>query len=121
MFYLYPGQENRAQPQNAAISGFLKSISLEYPKLICKIIELQSSSKTQPVLSSSDILNLLLNEFQIETKDEVEIRYNFDRRYVKRLKEFYPENEIINPIELRENGVYSSGYLFPIPSPSPRG
>jgi len=97
LLYIYLETPEALQPQYAALSGFAKTIRLENPKL---------SYKTIAVSTLDKVMDIVLTDFQMS--DGVEIRYDDNQRWVKRLQEFDEaatvDAEITN--KLKENGVY---------------
>jgi polyketide synthase PksN len=91
IIYAYSDSKHDPQPLYAATSGLAKCISLESPKLFYKTIEIQGLSGTPSNLAISQIVDLLLAEFQADADKGIEIRYEGERRFIKRLKEFEPE------------------------------
>ncbi|MGA1790296.1 MAG: thioester reductase domain-containing protein [bacterium] len=100
MIFAYPGNNEESQPLYAAISGFARTIHRETPRFIYRTVEI---GKTMHAL------DVLWREIRNEADDEIEIHYEEEQRWVKRLKEFDPANEAeddgIKGL-LKERGVY---------------
>ncbi|MBF0398091.1 MAG: SDR family NAD(P)-dependent oxidoreductase, partial [Desulfobacterales bacterium] len=74
LIYIYKETENNLQPQYAALSGFIKTLAIENPKLICKTIAISDLSKVQEAI---------YNEFKV--KDAFEVCYKDNIRFTKQL------------------------------------
>ncbi|WP_139487918.1 SDR family NAD(P)-dependent oxidoreductase [Brevibacillus dissolubilis] len=94
LLYAYPTQEV-AEPQYAGVSGFAKTIRQEQSAWYWKTVEINGSGDAS--------LDLLLNELQA-ADDEVCIRYQDGKRYVKQFRVMKPNGG--QSIQLRENGTY---------------
>ncbi|KEO76200.1 MULTISPECIES: type I polyketide synthase [Paenibacillus] len=92
LLYVYQGS---GQPQNAAVSGFARTLRKENPALIYATVELSESAETS--------LDQLLSEFSVDD-EEVEIRYQQQKRFVRYMSLI---NELgTSSISLREKGTY---------------
>jgi len=98
LLYLYSTRPGVAQPHNEAVSGFVKTLHGEYPKLLCKTLEIQQEN-----LNCGQIIDPLWAELRERTQDASAVRYEAQERFVRRLKAFDLEG---NGAGLRENGVY---------------
>jgi amino acid adenylation domain-containing protein len=97
LLLIYNEENSVASALSEAISGFAKTVRLEYPKFAYKIVRLQSAA----ILSEG----IIAAEFEAEDGDE--IRYTEEARFVKRLKEGNLEQETTDkPMPFRNNGVY---------------
>ncbi|NVO12146.1 MAG: SDR family NAD(P)-dependent oxidoreductase [Bacteroidales bacterium] len=98
-------------PQNAALGGFFKTLTLENPKYLAKVVEIQSDVKN-PEISISEKADLILNEFQDRNWSKNEVRYKFQNekqkyiRYVRELTQFTPAESKIKELPLKQHGVY---------------
>ncbi|MBO0797628.1 MAG: SDR family NAD(P)-dependent oxidoreductase, partial [Blastocatellia bacterium] len=86
------------------MSGFINTLHLEHPKLICKTLEIcrEGASKDQ-------LIDAVLAEFQAQTQDATVVSYQAQERYIRKLKAFDLEEASGTPAQgvgLRENGVY---------------
>lgn len=105
LFYLYSRSKADAQPHNEAVSGFVNTLRVEYPRLLSKTLEIR-----QEHVGYEEILDALSTELHERTQDANVVRYEARERFIKRLKAFdlgeaagaapSPANGI------RENGVY---------------
>ena len=82
------------QPQSEAIGGFVNTLRGEYPKLLCKAIQVRQD----------DVLGAVWAEQCARTQDANVVRYDADGRHVRRMK--VVELEDGDSAGLRENGVY---------------
>src|SRR6266850_1970868 len=98
LLYLYSTRPGVAQPHNEAVSGFVKTLHGEYPKLLCTTLEIQQEN-----LNCGQIIDPLWAELRERTQDASAVRYEAQERFVRRLKAFDLEG---NGAGLRENGVY---------------
>jgi acyl transferase domain-containing protein/acyl carrier protein/SAM-dependent methyltransferase len=94
LLYIYKESEAARQPQYAALSGFAKTIRLENPKL---------NYKTVATSNLDNIVDIVLTEFQTP---EIEVRYEKEQRWSKRLQEFDGAQETSTTPLLKEQGVY---------------
>src|SRR6266508_1378259 len=104
LLYLYSRTQSEAQPHNEAVSGFVNTLHLEHPKLLCKTLEVR-----QEGAGYERILDAVLAEFQAHTQDAAAVRYEAQERYIKKLKAFDLEEAAGLPsqgVGLREKGVY---------------
>ncbi len=101
MLFAYLTRDSESQPQYAAVSGFARTLRMENPRFVCKTLELRNPLEEQPGL-----WDILLSELQMETEDEIAVRYEDGRRFVKRVREFDAESKAGEPVKLKENGVY---------------
>lgn len=101
--YFYHGAENDAQPHNAAINGFAKSLHLEQSSISCKTIEIVAEK------NSSKIAECIIAELQEDTVEEMAVRYNGEERFVRKLQNianWRENNTSKNKQGLKEKGVY---------------
>lgn len=90
-------EKSEMLPFHAAISGFAKSIYMEYPNFSCKII--------QKDLDSADWFRMVKRE--IASDDINEIQYTHQSRRIKRLKEVeLHKNTNDSMVPYRQQGVY---------------
>jgi acyl transferase domain-containing protein/tryptophanase/SAM-dependent methyltransferase len=81
LLYLYSTKQDEIQPSNEAVSGFIKALKLEHPKLLCKAVEVKQDSS-----GYDHVLNALSAELQAETQDAAAVRYYGKERYIKKLR-----------------------------------
>ncbi|SDD51981.1 polyketide synthase PksJ/polyketide synthase PksN [Paenibacillus sp. CF095] len=97
LLLVYNAQITIASALCEAISGFAKTVRLEFPKFVYKTVQLQSES----------VLTEHIAAVEFEAEDGDEIRYTEEGRFVKRLKEGPLEQETTDkPMPFRNNGVY---------------
>jgi acyl transferase domain-containing protein/acyl carrier protein len=102
LLYVYPGRGDT--PQYAGVGGLAKTIRLENPQFLYKTVEIPPSGSNQ---KTTAYLGRLLREFQVG--DEVEIRYEAERRQVKTLRELDGEwvKGVTKPeLPFQTGGVY---------------
>ncbi|NJL18738.1 MAG: SDR family NAD(P)-dependent oxidoreductase [Nitrospira sp.] len=102
LFHFFPTDPQHAQPQHAAIAGFIRSLSAEHPQFVCRNIELQGDGLT--TLTPDDIAVRIFVELQDVDAGNVEIRYIAGRRQVRK-------NEALalsqaDRLNLKPDGVY---------------
>lgn len=96
-FYIYDNKQNKIQPHHEAVSGFLKTTSMENSNYICKTIELVNSDNKE---------DLIIKEIANNSTEETEIKYENNNRYIKEIN-LLDNNSIPNtPLPIKENGVY---------------
>src|SRR5262249_24931703 len=103
--YLYSRGEGELQPHNEAMNGFVNSLRLEHPKLLCKTLEVR-----QALADHEQILDALSAEFAARTPDATAVRYEAQERYIRKLRAFNLEDSAgsLPPqgVGIREKGVY---------------
>jgi len=104
LLYLYctreESSEDGIQPENEAAGGFVKTLRIEHPKLLCKTLEVRGGSDVQ-------VLDAILDELQARIQDAVVVRYDEQGRSIRKLRSFaLPGPGISVPVCLKENGVY---------------
>ena len=105
LLYLYSAKPGETQPHNEAVGGFVKTLRLEHPKLLCKTLEVRQES-----LDYKQILEAVSAELQVHTQDATAVRYEAQERSIRKLKAFDFEKVATSPVSqgmsLREKGVY---------------
>ena len=104
LLYLYSTKQGGSQPHNQAASGFVNTLHLECPKLLCKSVEVRQES-----VGYEQILDAVSAEFQAHTQDATVVRYEAQERSIRKLKAFELEESAGLPsqgVGLREKGVY---------------
>ena len=81
LVYVYWANSEGARPYDEAVSGFVKTLRLEHPKLVCKTLEVRQDS-----LDYQQILDAIRAELQPHSQDGAAVRYEAQERYVKKLK-----------------------------------
>lgn len=102
---LLPYHKGASHPLHAAFSGFAKSVSREHSGWRLRSVEMQA-------LSAVKVVRLLQSEWG-ETDDCTEVRYEQDKRYVKKIIDWHP-SEIVDAerkqdrraLPWRTKGVY---------------
>ena len=103
LLYIYNKAENGIYALDAAISGYAKSLRLENPKFVFKTIEMADNSKH---VNANNILELAAREFAEGQKGEIEIRYDNNNRFVKRVRELEAPVNGVKYLPIKEKGVY---------------
>jgi 3-oxoacyl-(acyl-carrier-protein) synthase/acyl carrier protein len=105
LLYLYSGSDDAGQPHNEAMGGFVNSLRLEHPKLLCKTLEVR-----QARAGHEQVLDAVSAELRSRTPDATAVRYAAQERYVRRLRAFDIEEAAGSPppqrAGIREKGVY---------------
>lgn len=104
LLHLFTTNEGESQPHNEAMSGFINSLRLEHPRLLCKTLEIRREGADY-----EQVLDALSAEFQARTQDAAAIRYAANERFVRKLKAFGLEevsDGSSSQASVRENGVY---------------
>ncbi|MGA3092601.1 MAG: SDR family NAD(P)-dependent oxidoreductase, partial [Terriglobales bacterium] len=105
LLYLYATKRGEAQPHNEAVRGFVNTLHLEHPKLLCKTVEVRHNT-----FGHEQILNAVAAEFRAHVLDATAVRYEGEERYIKRLKAFDLEEAVGSPpspsVGIKEKGVY---------------
>ena len=105
LLYLYAANNGGIQPHNEAMTGFVNTLHLEHPKLLCKTLEVRQEN-----VSDARILDAVWEEFQGATQDGTAVRYEAQERYIKKLKAFDLEaaagSSSSQGVSIREKGVY---------------
>ena len=98
-------------PLNEALSGFFKTLTLENPKYMAKVMEIQNDLEN-PKISISETARFILNEFRDKNWNKNEIRYKFKKegqtylRYVRELTQYTPAENKMTELPLKQGGVY---------------
>jgi polyketide synthase PksN len=103
LLYLH-AMQGEAQPLSealpSAMTGFLNTLHTEYPKLICKALQVSPAND-----SPGETVDALLGELRARTQDAVAVRYQSGQRQVRKLKAFDLEAPD-DVTRLRDRGVY---------------
>ncbi|MGC2745070.1 MAG: type I polyketide synthase, partial [Candidatus Angelobacter sp.] len=106
LIYLYSTKQDEVQPSDEAISGFMKALRVEHPKLLCKTLEI----KQQNDVGDDCVLDALSAELQLQTQDATAVRYDGQERYIRKLKSCDQLQATglssSQGVALREKGVY---------------
>ncbi|PKM96398.1 MAG: hypothetical protein CVU84_01405 [Firmicutes bacterium HGW-Firmicutes-1] len=97
LYYYYPAIKGEAQPHNQAISGFLKTVTIENSNFICRTVQIDEHTK------KSDVV---LQELEINQEKNTEIKYENSDRFVKELALLDSNKLIKSKVKIKENGVY---------------
>ncbi|MBO9699910.1 MAG: SDR family NAD(P)-dependent oxidoreductase [Sporocytophaga sp.] len=96
-------------PQSAAIGAFFKTLNLENPKYLAKVIEVQSNS-ANPEISIESKINIILDEFREELWNKNEVRYKHDNgKYIRNIRElssYIPVSNKLTTLPFKQGGVY---------------
>jgi polyketide synthase PksN len=105
LLYLYSSSKDDAQPHNEAVGGFVNTLRVEHPRLLCKTLEIRQESAGR-----EEILDALSAELQARTHDANVVRYAAGERFVRKLKAFdlheAPGAPPFEAVGIKENGVY---------------
>jgi acyl transferase domain-containing protein/acyl carrier protein len=110
LLYLYSGSDDGPrEPHNEAMGGFVNSLRLEHPKLLCKTLEVRQSRA-----GHERILDAVSAELCASAQDATAVRYEGQERYIRKLKAFNLEEAAPSPPSqgvaqgagIREKGVY---------------
>jgi amino acid adenylation domain-containing protein len=105
LLYVYSAKQDETQPSNEAVSGFIKALRVEHPKLVSKTLEVRQDGS-----GYDQILNAVSAEFQAQTQDATAVRYQAEERYIKKLRILKLEEATdVSPsqgIGLKDKGVY---------------
>jgi acyl transferase domain-containing protein/tryptophanase/acyl carrier protein len=107
LFYLYSGKPGQVQPHHEAVGGFVNTLRLEHPRLLCKTLEVRLDDR-QESDGREPILDAITAELQARAQDATAVRYEAGERFVRKLKAFDLNEAPAAPLEgkgLRENGV----------------
>jgi polyketide synthase PksN len=100
LFYLFYGNRVQFSPLNAAFGGFAKSLNLENTKYTVKSIQWDNSA------TAKEMDSLLLTELQDTSREDTEVMYTSDGRYVRRLKALLDINNTMEKTGFKTRGVY---------------
>lgn len=104
LLYLYATTAGEAQPHNEAMSGFIKTLQGEYPRLVCKTVEVEQALGDA---AADEVLEALWAELHARTPDAPVVRYEAHERYVRKLTAFdLKEAGVAAPAVVKEKGVY---------------
>ncbi|MBF0442951.1 MAG: SDR family NAD(P)-dependent oxidoreductase, partial [Oligoflexales bacterium] len=96
LVYLYLNKSGNVQPQYAAVSGFIKTLMQENPRINARIIEAGGIETLDEILMGEMASGSL----------ETEVKYNHDGRFVKANEEINIETSLQHEGKIREKGVY---------------
>lgn len=102
LLYLYSGETPSSQPHNDAINGFARSLSLENPKIDCKVLELLGEHR-----SGDEVVSMLLAELDSRQQEAATVRYDGRSRHTRTLKKL--DLAVAEPaaeVALKHHGVY---------------
>src|SRR6266498_1928139 len=114
LLYLYSGSDDGPrEPHKEAMSGFVNSLRLEHPKLLCKTLEVRQAGSDH-----GRILDAVSAELRARTPDATTVRYEAQERYIRKLRAFNFEEaagshsspvaakDAAQGVGIREKGVY---------------
>ncbi len=103
LLYVYREVEEENQksdiPLHRAISGFAKTVRIENPKFTYTTLSIDN------LYDSKGVLEKTRKEFELE-EVAPEVRYQNDRRFIKRYKEFEIKKPTLDELPLKHNGTY---------------
>jgi amino acid adenylation domain-containing protein len=97
LIYLYEQSEEAEQPHHEAMSGFVNSLRLEHPRLLCKVLEVRGGSE--------QIAEALRTELAARVQDASAVLYEGGARSVRKLEAFPLEEAADARPALRDGGV----------------
>ncbi|RRS06759.1 SDR family NAD(P)-dependent oxidoreductase [Pseudoalteromonas sp. J010] len=96
-------EQDKVQPHNDAISGFLNIFVAENPKLVCTVLEVESTAS-----QFTSLANILLSESNARKSNTV--RYSNGQRLVRKITHFDMSEALLRPdadnAAIKEQGVY---------------
>ena len=105
LLYLYSSKKGEPQPHHDAMSGFVKTLHIEHPKLSTRILKIQ-----QQVPDVNKIIDIVRAEFHQHNLPETTVRYHEQERYVRKLTQYTFEEtgdlSSAQGVGLKEKGVY---------------
>jgi polyketide synthase PksN len=103
LLYLYAAKDGGVQAHNEAMTGFVNTLHLEHPKLLCKTLEIRQENP-----STAQILDAVWEECRGIAQDATAVRYEAQERYIKKLKAFdlTAGSSSSQDASIREKGVY---------------
>jgi len=104
LLLVYSGQEDQPQPQYAAVSGYARTVRLEYPKLDIRTLELSLNRESGD--EASGLAEIVIGELGKNSGAAGEVRYEGGLRLVRRIEEFSPPVAGERELPLRDRGVY---------------
>ncbi len=110
LLYGYFNPDGQILPHHAAMAGFLKSVQMEYPKLVCKTVEMQFATPVGEQKMEAHFehgMQILAHELISGSANGVDVRYQDGQRWVRRLKEIVTTDLSSQPAYLlKPAGVY---------------
>ncbi len=103
LVYLYSRTGDEAQPHHEAVSGFVNTLRIEFPRLLVKALEVVRDNA-----GDGEVLDALWAELQARTQDANVVRYERGDRSIRRLGAFdlAQAAEVSPSTTIREGGVY---------------
>ena len=95
VLYVHAASEGKTEAHHEAATGFVNSLRLETPKLLCKTLEVRQG----------EILDAVSTELQARIQDANAVRYEARERSIRKLK-IFELDEAPAAAAIRENGVY---------------
>jgi polyketide synthase PksL len=110
---VFSSQGEASDPLGAAIGGFFKTLTLENPRYLAKVVDIQSGLESGEI-SLAGKADLIWDEAYDNDWATKEIRYrcrldknkqSYDR-YIEQLEPYTPVEKDTSALPLRQNGVY---------------
>ena len=104
LLYLHASGPGESLPCHEAMRGFVNTVRLEHPRLICKTVEVMRAGDGR-----AQVLDAIGTELAARTADAAAVRYEGEERLVRKLKAVdleKDEHSSSQSVPLRENGVY---------------
>jgi acyl transferase domain-containing protein/tryptophanase/SAM-dependent methyltransferase len=98
LLFVHSGRAGEGQPHNEAVTGFVNTLRLEQPKLLCKTLEVRGGW--------GEVLDAVQTELHARVQDANAVRYDAQERYVRRLKAIDLDEATGSAVRLREKGAY---------------
>jgi polyketide synthase PksL len=110
---VFSSRGETSAPLGAAISGFFKTLTLENPRYLAKVVDIQSGPESgeMPLAEKADLIWDEVYDDDWMTK-EIRYRCRFDEdkqrhaRYIRELAPYTPTEKDTLALPLRRNGVY---------------
>jgi polyketide synthase PksN len=81
LLYVHSGRAGEGQPHNEAVTGFVNTLRLEQPKLLCKTLEVRPGEGAW-----AEVLDAVRAEFHARVQDANAVRYEAQERSVRKFK-----------------------------------
>lgn len=81
LLHLHATRPGQPQLHNEAVDGFIKTLRLEHPRLLCKSLEVR-----QDAVDHGQMLDVVMPELRARVQDATAVRCEGGERFVRRLK-----------------------------------
>ncbi|HET8891422.1 MAG TPA: SDR family NAD(P)-dependent oxidoreductase [Candidatus Angelobacter sp.] len=111
---VFSSHSEATDPLSAAVGGFFKTLALENPRYLAKVVDIQSRPGLDRKKSLSEMADLLWDEICEKDWTAQEIRYHIhldqqQQKYARYISELLPQTSVERrsaALPLRQNGVY---------------